>query len=298
MLGGSIAGVACQAIAWRGRPLGQFLREAREAGYEGSELTSWQAARWSVAGESLREKLESAGLPLVALYHSARLCRSEGQAEEFAGAVQAAEMARELGAKILVLGSPPADRNAVVPDRGALDRIGEACVGMGLSLAYQPHYGGPVQTPDEVDRLMEGTKPEFVSMCLDTAHIAWGGGDPSATMRKWGHRVRYIQLKDLRSSAPGWGERLGWLVRYARLGSFNGYLHGVYPLQQGLRAVRSVMFAVPGTGRIDFGAFWGVVESVGYRGWLTVELDAPVLDPGQAMADGLDFVRSLINPRR
>ncbi len=292
----NISGVACQAIAWRRFPLNQYLIEAREAGYEGSELTTWQAAQWSKESKNLRMDLERTGLPLVALYHSAQLCCQDSAEAELQKSIHAAEMAQSLGARFLVLGNPPKHRVHSVTGlemlRLNLDRLGEACAGMDITLVYQPHYGSPVQTPDEVGDLMGGTDPELVSLCLDTAHIAWGGGDPSALMMQWGQRVRYIQLKDLRASAPGWRERMAWLIRYAQLGSLSGYTRGLYPLQQGLRAVSSVMFVVPGTGYLDFRAFRSAMESAGYQGWLTVELDAPLLYPGRAMADGLEFTRA------
>lgn len=297
-----ISGVACQAIAWRRRPLAQFLSEASRAGYEGAELTTWQVAQWSRGGVNLRAELERAGLPLIGLYHSARLCCERGLDIEFQESVRAARQACDLGARYFVLGNPPKhrvhSRSGLEILRRALDDLGEVCAGSGLDLVYQPHVGGPVQTPEEVDDLMEGTDPDRVSLCLDTAHIAWGGGDPATLMTRWGRRIRYIQLKDLRESAPGWRERMGWLVRYARLGSLRGYLGGLYPLQQGLRAVSSVMFTEPGSGCLDFQAFKRAVESAGYQGWLTVELDAPLFDPGQAMVDGLRFTCSLFEVRK
>lgn len=295
--GRSISGVACQAIAWRRRPLDQYLTEARAAGFEGSELTTRQAAVWETGNETLRMQLDRAGLPLIALYHSARLCCAEGLKAEFQESVRAVELARALGARYFVLGSPPQHRVHSVAGlellKLTLNKLGESCAGSDLTLTYQPHYGGLVQTPGEVDSLMKGTDPEFVSLCLDTAHIAWGGGDPAAVMTRWGRRVRYIQLKDLRTSAPNRGERLSWLIRYARIGSLRGYFYGLHPLQERLRGASSAMFTVPGTGCVDFPAFRRAVESAGYRGWLTVELDAPLLDPGRAMAEGLNFTRSL-----
>lgn len=292
----SISGVACQAIAWRRLPLDQYLTEARRVGYEGSELTSWQAAQWGRESKNLRAELERAGLPLIALYHSARLCCLDGVEAEFQESVRAAGLAQSLGARFLVLGNPPKHRVHSASGLGmlqcTLNRLGEVCTGMDIVLVYQPHYEGPVQTLKEVDDLMEGTDPELVSLCLDTAHIAWGGGDPAALMMRWGRRVRYIQLKDLRASAPGWGERLAWLIHYARLGSLRGYIRGLYPLQQGLRAVSSTMFTAPGAGCLDFRAFRCAMESAGYRGWLTVELDSPSLDPGRAMSEGMEYIRA------
>ena len=257
---------------------------------------SWQAAQWGRESKNLRAELERAGLPLIALYHSARLCCLDGVEAEFQESVRAVGLAQSFGARFLVLGNPPKHRVHSASGLGmlqcTLNRLGEVCTGVDIVLVYQPHYGGPVQTLKEVDDLMEGTDPELVSLCLDTAHIAWGGGDPAALMMRWGQRVRYIQLKDLRVSAPGWGERLAWLIHYARLGSLRGYVRGLYSLQQGLRAVSSSIFTVPGAGCLDFCAFKGAMESAGYRGWLTVELDSPSLNPGRAMLEGMEYVRA------
>lgn len=293
-----VRGVACQAIAWRRLPLARYLAEAGRAGYEGSELTSRQAALWSRHGVDLGEELRRGGLPLIALYHSARLCCGPGLDVELQDSVRAINLARDLGAGLLVLGNPPRHRvhagSGLGTLKDSLNQLGVICARAGIVLTYQPHYGGPVQTPSEVDDLMSGTDSGLVSLCLDTAHIAWGGGHPADLMRRWGPRVRYIQIKDLRPSVPGWRQRLAWLGDYARLGSMKGYYEGLYPLQQVLRTSSSLMFVAPGRGCLDFSAFRKSMESTDYRGWLTVELDAPLLHPGRAMAEALEAACSLL----
>jgi inosose dehydratase len=49
---------------------------------------------------------------------------------------------------------------------------------------YQPHRGGPVKKQQEIDELLEKTDPQHVWLCLDTAHVLWGGGDPTQLMEK------------------------------------------------------------------------------------------------------------------
>lgn len=44
----------------------------------------------------------------------------------------------------------------------------------GAPISPRPHYGTLVQTPDEIERVLDGCR---VPLCLDTGHIVLGGGD-------------------------------------------------------------------------------------------------------------------------
>ena len=44
---------------------------------------------------------------------------------------------------------------------------------------------------------MSRTDPSLVGLCLDTGHVALGGGDPVALARAAGERIAHLHLKDV-----------------------------------------------------------------------------------------------------
>ena len=48
----------------------------------------------------------------------------------------------------------------------------------GLRTVFHHHCAGYVETPAEVDTLMQRTDPNLVGLCFDTGHYRFGGGEP------------------------------------------------------------------------------------------------------------------------
>jgi hypothetical protein len=59
----------------------------------------------------------------------------------------------------------------------------------GVKMAYHHHMGSFIEDPEDIDWLMESTTPD-VSLCFDTGHLLFGGGDVMATLRRWVERNR------------------------------------------------------------------------------------------------------------
>ena len=68
----------------------------------------------------------------------------------------------------------------------------------GISLTFHHHMGTVVQDADEVERLMNGTDPEYLSLLYDTGHFAYCGADPLEMVRKYKDRIKHVHLKDIR----------------------------------------------------------------------------------------------------
>ncbi|TMF55033.1 MAG: TIM barrel protein [Chloroflexi bacterium] len=115
-----------------------------------------------------------------------------------------------------------------------------------------PHVASYVERPEEIARLMRDTDPALVGLCLDTGHIAYGGGDPVEIARTHARRVRHVHLKDLRREV-----RADVLARHL-----------------GFRdAVSLGVFAPLGDGSLDLRGALGTLREAGYGGWLIVEQD-------------------------
>ncbi len=136
----------------------------------------------------------------------------------------------------------------------------------GRRMAFHPHAGTFIETPDETDRLLAATDADLVQLCLDVGHWLVGGGDPVGTIRRHGKRVTHVHLKDV---DPDVLVRL----RSGELADFGA-------------AVRARLFAELGSGLLDLDGCVAALAENGYGGWLMVEQDSSWSPPSEAAAIG------------
>lgn len=139
-----------------------------------------------------------------------------------------------------------------------LNRLGKIAASSGMRLCYHHHMGTGVMTRADIDRLMASTDPELVHLLLDTAHLAFAGGDPLSAARAYAGRIKHVHLKDIRPAVAS-------KVREENL-SFQ-------------TAIEAGVFTVPGDGAIDFVPILEALAGAGYEGWLVVEAEQ---DPAKA----------------
>jgi inosose dehydratase len=128
-------------------------------------------------------------------------------------------------------------------------------------VAFHHHVGTHVETPEEVDRLLQELPASAMGLCLDTGHYAYGGGDPVELLRQHPGRVTWLHLKDVDVSR----------IEEARQRKLDFHA-----------AVRHGVFAPLGQGSVDFARCLELLREQDYRGWGVVEQD--VL-PGGTGAD-------------
>jgi inosose dehydratase len=196
------------------------------AGYEGTELGP---LGYLGEGPSLRGRLDSCGLELV------------GAFVQPLGAVDAIlDAIAGTGAKPVLADAGPRDGE---PRWDDIQRAVELARSRGFEPTFHPHMETRVQSPGEIDHLLERTD---VGLLLDTGHLAAAGGEPAQAMRDWGERVNHVHVKDVRlrvlRRAASWDE-----------------------------AWRGGVFCELGMGDVDLDSFFAELD--GYTGWLVVEQD-------------------------
>ena len=139
-----------------------------------------------------------------------------------------------------------------------LNKLGKIAKEYGITLTFHHHMGTVIQDPDEVERLMASTDPEYVNLLFDSGHFTYCGADPLEMVQKYSNRIKHVHLKDVR---PEVVEK----VKAEKL-SF-------------LAGVRLGAFTVPGDGCIDFDPIFKVLEDAGYEGYMVVEAEQ---DPAKA----------------
>jgi inosose dehydratase len=253
----------------------QVLAEIRTAGYTGTELGPWGFL--PTEPHALNALLTVHHLTLISAFVPIRFADPAALDDGEAVALRTAALLAAAGCKIIVL----ADDNATVPQRTARagritaadgltpDQWKQYCAGVdrvavkvmdqyGLAVAFHHHCGGWVETPAEIQQLLDGTDPRRVGLCFDTGHFLYGGGDPAAAARDWGARVNHLHFKDCDPAV---------LARVKADGL--NYM----------QAVAAGVFPELGRGAVDFPAVIAALTAHGYAGWGIVEQD---ILPGQA----------------
>jgi inosose dehydratase len=67
----------------------------------------------------------------------------------------------------------------------------------GLGIVVHPHADTHIDTEEHVARFLDATDPELVSLCLDTGHYAYCGGDSVKLIETYGERIGYLHLKQV-----------------------------------------------------------------------------------------------------
>ena len=122
----------------------------------------------------------------------------------------------------------------------------------GIALTFHHHMGTVVQSLEEVDRMMENTDPEYVSLLFDTGHFTYCGEDPLEVVKKYVHRIKHVHLKDIRPE----------VVEQVKKENMS-FLAGV----------RAGAFTIPGDGCINYDPIFKVLEDAGYEGYMVVEAE-------------------------
>ena len=157
--------------------------------------------------------------------------------------------------------------------------LARACAPLGVQVAFHPHAGTHVETEAEIDEVMGRTPAGLVGLCLDTGHVAYGGGDPVAVARRHAARIRHVHVKDASAA----------ILAQVRSSDLS------YP-----EAVGRGAFVPVGEGVVDFAALASVLREAGYGGWYVLEQDirrgAPWVDqdPQANAARSRDRLRAFL----
>jgi inosose dehydratase len=269
----------------------RVLDEIKATGYDGLELGPWGFLPTDEA--SLNAELQALNLSLLSAFVPVKLVDPSTHNAALEHAIKVGRLLAACGARHLVL----ADDNGTVPElvKQAGQRTGSAlsdsqwkvvCAGVdriaktlhdqfGLQTVFHHHCAGYVETPEETRRLIEGTDPDLVGLCLDTGHYHYAGGDAVQCIKDLGERVRYLHLKDCDP-----------VVREACIRDGADYFE----------ATARGVFCELGKGEVDFPGVLAAMEALGYDGWAIVEQDVLVNDldaPKQSAARNREYLRSL-----
>lgn len=240
----------------------------------------------------LKSELASRGLQLVSQWKSVLFSDPSWREQELAAYRKHVEFLHGMGSTVIstaeVGGSlhfdprrTPNEKEVLRLDEAGwrsladgLNAAGAIAREYGMKLTYHHHGGTVVESPEEIDRLMELTDPSLVWLLYDTGHAYYGGSDPLSLLRKHYDRIGYVHLKDVRQEALDEARRDGCDF---------------------VTCIRRGVFTVPGDGCLDFGPIIAELQARGYDGWAMLEGEQdPALHPPYLYAErALSYLRML-----
>ncbi|MEU0119193.1 TIM barrel protein [Streptomyces bobili] len=188
----------------------RFLDELATAGYKWLELGPY--GYLPTDPQRLKEELDTRGLQVSGGTAFGALHRPEAWGDMLAHVRQVATLTAAAGAHHLVL-IPPMYRDEKTgaftesPELTAeqwagfgkaADRLGKLLLDeYDVRLVIHPHADSHIQTQPEIERLLGESDSRYTNLCLDTGHVAYGGGDNLDLIRRFGERVGYVHIKQM-----------------------------------------------------------------------------------------------------
>ena len=206
-------------------PWERFLDEVAEVGYEWLELGPFgylpkEAAR-------LTEELDRRGLRVAGgtVHGFSGLHRPGDWPEIVRITRQVAELTAAVGGRHVIFVPVPGYRDDKTGaflepaelDAGqwrtmtkATDELGKiVSQEYGLRLEFHPHADSHVETQSQTERFLEQTDPRYVSLCLDTGHLAYRHADNVAIIGRYPDRIGYVHIKQMDPAIVARADREG-----------------------------------------------------------------------------------------
>jgi inosose dehydratase len=240
-----------------------------EAGYEGIDLGP---VGFLGRGDAIRDRLAARGLGLAGGYielpfsDPAALAQKLSELDDLLDTFdEAAPASGPRPRPTLADGGAPHRRSSVGRssndrsvglDDDAWTRWGEGadvvlarCRDRGYEPTLHPEAGTYVEAAWEIDRALEVSG---LGLCLESGHQLVGGGDPLATLDRWGDRINHVHIKD------------------ARQGVIDRIVAGSQPVES---IWQERAFCDLGEGDVPVAEILARLKAMGYAGWLVVEQD-------------------------
>jgi len=266
-------------------PYPQLLDEMVAAGYTATE---WDICMSDDVAR-VQADLAKRNLDMLGRFVGLELRNPEKREQEIERGLEIARFLKAIGGEYLIAadsGDARRSREAghVDPAGGlseaqwhslgeGLNELGHQVEADGMRVVFHNHVGTYVETETETSRLLDETSPELVGWCLDSGHLAYGGGDTFRMLNHYGDRVSYVHVKDVdgkvleRSRAERWGFDK----------ALKNYIFA--PLGQGIARVPEVIDAL---------------HAHQYHGWLIIEQDTTPADPTEIARQNRIYLENLL----
>jgi sugar phosphate isomerase/epimerase len=258
--------------AWGGN-IDEGVNETGRMGFQGIEPFRQHIMQYLNDPQAFRRKLDEAGIKMLSCSNGGR-----NMSTNFIDSAAVSQTIKDHVAFardfILPISGPtafkfnmgrrPAD-NLMTDDylkvlADTLNEIGRQTIEFGIKTAPHPHIWGPMEREHEVRRTLELTDPRYVFITADTAHLTLGGMDPLRIMNEYFPRIAEIHYKDCDPK----------------------YVGNTQTPTQKMHAEKSLYLDL-GAGGVDLPAIHKLVLERNYKGWISLDYDAPRVEEHQTV---------------
>lgn len=248
-------------------PFTDILDVMKDTGFIGIRMTQFPQIlkTYSITVPELQKELSKRGCHVITISFNGPAHDPARRAEVISSARTAMTFLKEFGADRLVVFSPNRSNASEAAFKSMCEcynQIGEAAGEMGFRAGLHNHMGQLVQTSEEVDRCMAMTDPKLFSFSPDLAHLYLADCDVVKTIEKHKSRLMLLDYKDAKKNS-------------------DKLLDNIFDL---------------GDGDVDFPGCHRVLKSIGYKGWLCVDLDVARKGPLASYQRCAQYVVNKLEP--
>ena len=258
------------------------FREAREVGYRYVESFAEYFTDYFDRPEALDRKVREIGVRFETISNSGPLemhfedpARHDKLLEDH---LRLARFVRKLGCDHLKINLGPRRPTGTTAEdlrhlAAAVEELGRRIAAEGLKFGVHAHMWSQFENRREIDYVLGHTDARRVGFVLDTGQITLAGMDPVELARTLGHRIIEFHLKDVKPEYRG----------------------GARTRREHPDLMRDPPFFPLGKGGVDFPALKAHLDQIGWRGWLTVELDSsPFRPPKESARISKDYLEETL----
>lgn len=244
-------------ITWPTQPVEEKVAAIASIGYRAFETFGRVLQEYPGGVLAFREVLDRHGVAYAASFCPGTFVDPATVQEDIERVLRWARLTKEAGGEtIVVSGRGPRREGPYTSEEYAglvhtLNTLGVRIRDeIGLVAALHPHTNTPIESPEEIRRVMDGLDPSAVSFGPDTGQIAQAGGDPVEIVGRYRDLVHYVHVKD-------YGGTPSIKLPDGTVDDPTGHV-GYVPI---------------GSGIVDFDGVLGHLRETGFNGWLMVELE-------------------------
>jgi inosose dehydratase len=246
----------------------EFEKGAREIsflGYTGVENFNIIIDTYGDCVDEFKAVINKYNLTFTAIYH---YLKTDFEADMAMGR-KCIKFLRETDCEILNLQAPkrnPAGHTQadVLETARKADILGKLAYENHIKLCLHPHWNSAVETEEDIELFVQNTNPDYVKLCIDTAHTHLAGMDQIKTIEKYKDRIAYIHFKDVHPDVTITPER---------------------PMNR---------FTALGQGAVDFKGIYKKLKEIEYNSVICVELDYPKVCNFQSAQASRSYIQNIL----
>ena len=210
----------CGYIDSAGMPIEEVIEAAARQGYEGIDISS---TRGPVDDPALfpqddrrryKETAEQLGLEIVCVVTHLPMINAvwKGQPINVPGAV---DLARDIGSGMVAISIGSHQETGHDFDlawESAVEHLTDVCEyaeDRGITIALDGIRPNTLlDTPQKATKMLLEVGLDNLKHCLDPCYLAWGGHEPSATVKELSPHICHVQFKDYRGTYPDFQQHI------------------------------------------------------------------------------------------